>query len=115
MARAVTAVFAAVRQASGEAAASPGTAGPSYVAQGVILLSAGLLVIMVGLLLWRDTHGILTKFYGRVIQSWRGIPFFGDSWIQHTPFSAFRTQTLAIVLGGAMFAAIGIFLIARPS
>jgi hypothetical protein len=115
MARAVTALTAVVQQAAGAVAALDGTARPSYVVPGAILLTAGLLVIAIGILLWRDTLGILTRFYGRVTRSWRGVPFLGDIWIRQTPFSAFRTQTLAIVLGGVLFAAVGIFLIARPS
>ena len=91
------------------------SAGPSYVVPGVLVLMAGLLVMVVGILLWRDTWGILTKFYGRVIRSWRGIPFSGEIWIRQSPFSEFRTRALAIVLGGVMLAAVGIFLIARPS
>ena len=82
---------------------------------GAILLTVGLLVTVVGVLLWRDTLGMLTWYYGKVIASWRGIPFLGEGWIRRTPFSAFRTQTLAIVLGGVMAAAVGIFLLVRPS
>jgi hypothetical protein len=91
------------------------SAGPSYVVPGVLVLMAGLLVTVVGILLWRDTWGILAKFYGRAVRSHRRIPFFGEIWIRQSPFSEFRTRALAIVLGGVMLAAIGIFLLARPS
>jgi hypothetical protein len=85
------------------------------VAMGVILVPAGLLVIAAGLLLWQDTGGITTKFYERTIRSWRKIPLLGAVWIRHTPFEAFRTQALAISLGGAMFTALGIFVLVRSS
>jgi hypothetical protein len=86
---------------------------PSYVLAGSILVAAGVLTTLWGLILWRDTNGLLTKFHNYTIRSWRKIPVLGETWIQQTPFSAFRTQSLAIPLGGIICTGLGIFLIVR--
>jgi hypothetical protein len=82
---------------------------------GVVTLAAGLLLIVGGLLLWRDTRELLTSYYGRCVRAHRRLPFIGEVWIRRTPFSAFRAQTLAFVPGGVMLAAIGISVLVHPS
>jgi hypothetical protein len=58
--------------------------------QGCILVVGGLFLITFGLLMWRDTHGLLTRYYNDTIRSWRRIPILGQGWIDHTPFEAFQ-------------------------
>ena len=83
------------------------------VIHGVIALTVGLIFAVTGTLLWRDSWGLLTKYYGRTIRSWRRVPFLGERWIEQTPFSQFRRQTLPLIVGGVVFVALGIFTLVR--
>ena len=80
---------------------------------GAIFLTAGLLFSVLGTLLWWDSWGLLTWYYDRCVRAHRRLPLIGEAWIRRTPLSMFRRQTLALLVGGVLFAAVGIYILVR--
>lgn len=96
--------------------ASPSAAGAGSLLEGIALVAGGIIMILWGVALWRNSWNITSRYYDMTIRSWRRIPILGYAWIRMTPFIVFRLECLVpAMLVGAVLIFAGITVIFGPA